>query len=140
MGYLHANKKPLSQSGFLDEGRYLTRKQVFLVRLRCPCRILPSDKHLPFTGMRQSIPAFVRGDRLAVRFYQAKCANALLASAIRCVVSFLLTATPSPLYAALISFRSDSFIGFPFVPSAACTIQRSPKARRRSGRTSRGTW
>ncbi len=63
--------------------------------------------------------------------YQAKWAKALLASAIRCISSFFLIASPSLFAANLISSASFSAIGRPFLLRAAFMIHRYARASRR---------
>ena len=56
--------------------------------------------------------------------YQAKCANALLASAIRCVFSRVVTALPSFFAASISSFARRRCIGRPRSERIASMIQR----------------
>ena len=63
--------------------------------------------------------------------YQAKCAKALLASAMRCISSFFLIAVPSFFAASRISLASFSAIGFPLPARAALMSQRYASATRR---------
>src|SRR6185503_19444674 len=75
-----------------------------------------------------------------VRLYQRYCANARLASAIRCVSSRFFTAFPRLFDASSSSAESRSTIVFSLRSRAAAMIQRIPSAWRRSLRTSTGTW
>src|SRR5215218_2472009 len=70
--------------------------------------------------------------------YTLKCANALLASAIRCVSSFFLKAAPSPLLAATISLASLSAMLRPFLSRLYRISHFILKEIFLSGRTSEG--
>src|SRR5262245_2885641 len=72
--------------------------------------------------------------------YQAKCANALLASAILMVFSRLVMASPSLRKAAMSSSARRRNMGRPALPRAAAMIQRIDRLCWRVLFTCMGTW
>ena len=65
-----------------------------------------------------------QGEHRVIRSYQAKWANALLASAMRCTFSRRVIAAPSRLNAAINSSASLTAMGRPFFSRAAISSQR----------------
>src|SRR5262249_1481687 len=81
-----------------------------------------------------------RGAEFSSLTYQAKCAKALLDSAILMVFSRLFMASPSRREAAMSSSASRRYIGRPFLPRAAVMIQRIDRLCCRVLLTCMGTW
>ena len=72
--------------------------------------------------------------------YQAKCAKALFASAIRCMLVRVWIAVPSPLNASRISCASVSQVGRPFFARHAARTQRNANDTCLLRFTGMGTW
>lgn len=90
-------------------------------RCRSPPLVNQCDLAVVFAGLP--------GSRERLRYYHAKCANALLASAILWTFSRLVIAAPSRLKAAMNSSDSETAMPRPLRPRQASRIQRIAKAR-----------